>query len=393
MGRFGTKEIKRTKSMDKIKITLKTMYGLEPALMQELSELGYPKAEQLNRAVRIEGTWSDVYFLNMYIRTGLNILVELTSFTFDSKESLYKNVSKIDWPSYFDVSKTFAVKGAVHTDVFPHSQLPLLIVKDAIVDTFRNKLGERPNVELKKPQIMIDAHLSNKTCTISINTSGAPLYQRGYRTETGEAPLNEVVAAGLLFLSGWDRKSALIDPFCGSGTIPIEAALLASGIPPNIERHHFAFKNLVNFDKAAWEKIVEDAPKRPVKLDFPIFASDADQLMVTKAKRNIRALPVSRNVQFQIEDFEKVQLPEGKATLICNPPYGERMGDEIEALYQRMGDWFKTKLAGYECWVISSNEDALKNIGLKPSRKIKLFNGSLECSFRNYSMYEGSKKG
>lgn len=378
--------------MKKLTITIKTVFGLEDALVQELGELGYKNIQKLNRAAQIEGTWEDVYKLNLYIRTGLNVLVELCKFRFQTKEDLYENAAKVDWSSWFNVDKTFAVKGAVHTDLFPHSQFPLLVIKDAIVDEFRRKTGNRPDIELKRPQVMIDAYISNNDCTLSINTSGVPLYQRGYRTEIGEAPLNEVVAAGLLFLSGWDRKSTLIDPFCGSGTIAIEAALLATGIPPNIERQHFAFKNLNNFNQQIWDKIVEEAPRKPVKLDFQIIASDIDQTMVTSAKRNIRSLPVARNVTFQIDDFADLKKPSETGTLICNPPYGERMGDNLDEMYSKLGDWFKTELTGFECWVLSSNEMALKDVGLRPSRKIKLFNGNLECSFRNYSIYSGSKK-
>lgn len=373
-------------------ITIKTFFGLEDVLMQELSELGYKNTQKLNRAVQFEGTWKDVYFLNLHVRTGLSILVEIKHFRFKTKDDLYKYAAKIDWTKWFDVNKTFAVKGAVFSDLFPHSQFPLLVIKDAIVDCFREKTNQRPNVEIRRPQVMIDVHISNNDCTLSINTSGAPLYQRGYRSEVGEAPLNEVVAAGLLFLSGWDRKSTLIDPFCGSGTIPIEAALMATNTAPNIERQHFAFKNLQNFDRDLWNEITENARKKPVQLDFEIIASDVNQIMVTKAKRNIRALTVSRNVTFRIDDFENLSKPADKGMLICNPPYGERMGEDIEEMYSKMGDWFKTELTGFECWVISSNEDALKNIGLRPTRKIKLFNGNLQCSFRRFSIYEGTKK-
>lgn len=379
-------------SEEKLKITIKTLYGFEKAVQQELQELGYHDPEILNRAVRITGTWRDVYYLNLYLRTGLVVLVELAAFSFKDKDDLYAQAKKINWVSLFDKGKTFAIKGAIFSDVFTNTQFPQLLIKDAIVDQFREKTGDRPNIDAKNPQVSIDVYISGKNCVLSLNTTGAPLYKRGYRTETGPAPLNEVAAAGLLYLSGWDRKSTFIDPMCGSGTLVIEAALLAAGIPANIERRHYAFKNLLNFDRELWEGIYEAAPKKPVKLDFSIIASDIDQIVVTKAKRNIRALPVSRCVQFVMGDFEDLKIPEGNGVLITNPPYGERMGEEIEALYARLGDWFKHELAGYECWVISSNEDALKSVALKPSRKMKLFNGSLECSFRNYSIYEGSKK-
>lgn len=374
-------------------ITIKTLFGFEEALVLELSELGYTKVDKLNRAVQLKGSWEDVYYLNLYLRTGMTVLVELMTFTFRDNDDLYKKTKSVDWTSWFDMKHTFAIKGSIFSDLFPNTQFPQLLIKDAIVDQFREKYNDRPNVDLKAPHISVDVYIAQNKCTLSINTTGAPLYKRGYRTETGLAPMNEVAAAGLLYLSGWDRKSTFVDPMCGSGTLAIEAALLATGIPSNIERQHYAFKNLKNYQPEIWNKIYDEAPKRPVKLDFDIIASDVDQLMITKAKRNIRVLPVSRNVTFQIASFEDLKKPAESGTLITNPPYGERIGEDVEDLYQKLGDWFKHEMTGFECWVISSNEDALKQIALRPSRKMKLFNGSLECSFRNYSIYAGSKKG
>ena len=379
--------------MDKnLTITIKTLFGFEDALMTELNELGYTRLEKLNRAVQLTGTWKDVYYLNLYLRTGITVLVELSTFSFTDKDDLYRKSQQIDWTSWFDLKHTFAIKGSVFSDLFTNTQFPQLLIKDAIVDQFRDKFNDRPNIDIKNPHVSIDVYIARNKCTLSLNTTGAPLYKRGYRTETGLAPMNEVAAAGLLYLSGWDRKSTFVDPMCGSGTLAIEAALLATGIPSNIERQHYAFKNLKNYDAAMWTEIYDAAPKRPVKLDFEIIASDEDQLMITKAKRNIRALPVSRNVTFKICDFEELTIESEKGVLITNPPYGERIGEDVEELYRRLGDWFKHQMTGFECWVISSNEDALKEIALRPSRKMKLFNGSLECSFRNYSIYAGSKK-
>ena len=380
------------RNMDKLKITVKTLFGFEDALIMELNELGYSNVERLNRAVRLEGDWRDVYFLNLYLRTGMTVLVELSTFNFRDKDDLYAKTKEVDWTAWFDLKKTFAIKGSVFSDMFTNTQFPQLLIKDAIVDQFREKYDDRPNVDLKNPQISVDVYIARNTCVLSLNTTGAPLYKRGYRTETGLAPMNEVAAAGLLYLSGWDRKSTFVDPMCGSGTLAIEAALLATGIPSNIERQHYAFKNLKNFQPDSWNEIYDNAPKRPVKLDFEIIASDSDQLMITKAKRNIRSLPVSRNVTFKIGDFEELKIDAESGVLITNPPYGERIGEDVEELYKRLGDWFKHSMTGFECWVISSNEDALKEIALRPSRKMQIFNGSLECSVRNYSIYSGSKK-
>ena len=376
-----------------LNIVVKTFYGLEEVLESELTELGYQPKERLNRAVKLEGTWQDVYFLNLHCRCAINVLVELHAFEIKQEKDLYKEAMKIDWTALFDVRKTFAVKGAVNSTLFKHSQFPFLLVKDAIVDTFRDKVGDRPDVSVKTPQLVIDLYVREKEGVISINTSGAPLFQRGYRQSTGDAPLNEVVAAGLVRMSGWDRKSTLIDPFCGSGTILIEAALLASGIPSNIERTHYAFKHLKNFNQTEWDAIYEKAPKSVKELPCELYGSDIDPAVLMKAKRNARGFSFGRFIHFQVEDFADVQIPDGPGMLITNPPYGERLNTDVEELYESIGSVMKHKMQGYTCWIISSSETGFKSIGLRPERKIKLFNGDLECSFRKYTIYEGSRKG
>ncbi len=268
-------------------------------------------------------------------------------------------------------------------------------MKDAIVDTFRDEFGERPDVSVKTPQVLFDVYINKKEVIISLNTSGAPLFQRGYRDSIGEAPLNEVIAAGLIRMSGWDKKSTFMDPFCGSGTLLIEAALMAAGLPPQIERQHFAFKNFKNYDAEVWESILAEIPRRVTELPCEIIGSDIEADMVTRARRNLRGLPIGRFVKTSVDAFQDVKKPSEDATgiMISNPPYGERMGEEVEEMYEELGDWMKTEMKGFNCWVISSNLDAFKELGLRPDRKIKVFNGDLECSFRKYSIYEGSKKG
>lgn len=384
--------------MDKIKITLKTFFGLEQVLKEELEELGYKNIEVLNRAVQLEGTWRDVYFLNLNIRCALSVLVEIASFPIKTEEDLYKKALKIKWDDYFSIDKTFAIKGAVFSKIFNNSQYPMLVVKDAVVDYFMKLENDRPSVNIKNPQLLFDVYIKDFQVTISLNTSGAPLYQRGYRQETGEAPINEVLAAGMIRLSGWDRKSPFLDPFCGSGTLLIEAGLLAANIPSCIERQHFAFKNFKNFDNLLWEQIQSEATKTCRSLDVKIIGSDVNADMVFITKRNLRALPIARFIDVSVHSFEELQNLELSAgVLVTNPPYGERLNiqrnqEAIEDLYENLGSWFKKELQGFNCWVISSNLDALKFVGLKPSRKIKLYNGDLECSFRLYQMYDGTKK-
>lgn len=379
--------------MEKLNITLKTLFGAEEVLKEELNELGFQDVKILNRAVQVVGSWKDVYFLNYHVRCAISVIVEIASFRIRDEQDLYKQAKKIDWTKYFDLDKTFAVKGAVFSNMFSHTQYPYFLVKDAIVDVFRDKTGERPDVNVKRPQVMFDIYIKETQVTLSLNTSGLPLYMRGYREEVGNAPLNEVLAAIMIRLSKWDRKSTFIDPFCGSGTLLIEAALLAANIPSCVERQHFAFKNFKNFDEKIWEEILDDAKKAYKKIDFELLGSDIDSEMVFIAKRNIRPLQIARNVNFSVKSFEEwtnLELPAG--TLVCNPPYGERMGEDVNEMYEDLGNWFKKELAGYSCWIISSNIEALKSVGLAPSRKIKLYNGDLECSFRQFQMFTGSKR-
>src|SRR5690554_1495852 len=378
--------------MKNLVITIKTLFGLEHALKEELIELGYTNLEVLNRAVQLKGSWEDVYRLNYRCRIAISVLVEISSFTIHNEDDLYKKSKKIDWTSFFDVNKTFAVKGAVFSTLFKHSQFPMLLVKDAIVDVFRDQYGERPNVNTKAPQVMFDVYIKDRSVTISLNTSGLPLFQRGWRQETGEAPMNEVLAAGILRLSGWDKKSTLIDPMCGAGTIAIEAALWAADIPSMIERTHYAFKNFKSYDEKAWEKVQAEGNKRPVDLGFEILAYDIDGEMIQKAKRNSKVAPIGNMIKFERQDALTLEAPTTSGTLICNPPYEERMGENVEELYEGLGNTFKHQFTGFNCWVISSNMDAFKHIGLRPDKRIKVFNGNLECSFRQFQIFEGTKR-
>lgn len=374
-------------------ITLKTFYGIENVLKDELNELGFNEVEVLNRAVQIQGNWKDVYFLNLNCRCAISILVQIAEFDLNHEDDLYKNALKVNWPSIFKVDKSFAVKGAVFSDFFKHSQYPYLVVKDAIVDSFRKQGGERPDVNIKSPQVMFDLYIRNKTVTLSLNTSGLPLFQRGYRQSTGEAPLNEVVAAALIRISGWDKKKTLLDPFCGSGTILVEAAMMATNTAPNIERRHFAFKNFKNFNTEIWEALQEEASQRIVKMDTKVLGSDISAEMVTKARRNLRTFSFGRFVDISMKDYSEWKSTDLESVLIItNPPYGERIGTDIEELYEGVGSWMKSELPGSEVWILSGSELGLKSIGLKPSIKNKLFNGDIECSFRKYELFTGSLK-
>jgi putative N6-adenine-specific DNA methylase len=375
-----------------MKIVAKTFYGLEEVLAEELKALGAKSVNTGNRVVEFEGDQEMVYRSNLWLRTAISILIPIKSFKFKDERDFKRQLSQLNFNKYMAVNKTFAVKGAVNSKQFTYSKYPMLLLKDAIVDFFNDKYGQRPSVDAKSPKILFDLHIAEDRCTISLNSSGAPLFQRGYRKGTGDAPLNEAMAAGLIMLAGWDKKSNLIDPFCGSGTIPIEAALMANGIPPNIARKFYSFMYWPDFDRNLWEQLLREAPKAPKRdLGFQIIGSDTDGDVILKARNNTKALPLGKTVSFEVKDVKDVIPPDGGGLLISNPPYGERLNDEsVFDLYKKMGDFFKKKMQGYTCWVISSNMDALKHVELKPSEKIHIFNGPLSCDFRKYEIFKGS---
>ena len=375
-----------------MKIVAKTLYGFEELLAEELRELGASAITIGNRVVEFEGDKKLLYTANLWLRTAISLLLPIKTFKFKDEYDLKKEFSKFNFSLYMSNNKTFAVKGAVNSPEFNYTKYPMLLLKDAIADFFNDKYGSRPSVDTKSPNVVFDIHISGDSCTVSLNSSGAPLFQRGYRKGTGLAPLNEVVAAGLIMFSGWDKKSNFIDVFCGSGTIAIEAALMANGMPSNISRKYYSFQYWPDYDQQLWNDIYDAAPKVPRRdLDFQIIGSDTDGDVILKARENVKALPLSKTISFEVKDFKDVKAPEGGGTLICNPPYGERMDDySIWDLYKDMGDYFKNSLPGYSCWVLSSNFDAFKRIELKPSKKIQVYNGSISCDFRKYEIFKGS---
>lgn len=375
-------------SHNNLTITLKCFYGFEEVLKEELIELGYTDCRIGNRAVTITGTWRDVYMLNLYSRCAISVLVEITRFPFRKEQDLYDAAFSVHWSKLFDETKTFVVRGAIQTKKVRNTHYPFLLVKDGIVDHFRENNRERPSIDTKHPQIVVDLYLTDLEGIISINTSGLPLFQRGYRNATGIAPMNEVVAASLIRLSGWDRKQAFYDPFCGSGTFLIEAALLATGIPSNIERTHYAFKNLRNFDASEWDQIYDNAPRIVRSLPCKIGGSDLSDEMVLKARRNLRGFSFGRFIEIKSNDFEEVPAGDSVQFILTNPPYDERMEITDDSLYQRLGTWMKHKQQGVPTWIISSNKEGFHAIGLKPSKKIEVFNGDLKCSFRRYDTYD-----
>ena len=374
-------------------LTAKTISGLEDALASELTALGAKEVQPGKRVVLFRGDNELIYKANYLCRTALRILKPIGVFTVRNEKELYEKVRRIDWTQIFGLRQTFMVNATISQSSMTHSLYVALKTKDAIVDQFRDKLGKRPYVDKENPTIYVDVHINREKCTISLDSSGASLHKRGYRVATDKAPINEVLAAGLIKLSGWEKDGDFMDPMCGSGTIPIEAAMEALNIPAGYYRKHFAFENWSDFNHDLWHDIKEEANNQIAEYDNPIIASDQSFKAFNIARSNLKNAGLQMDVTLINKPFEKMNPESGKGILIFNPPYGERLEeDNIIALYKMIGDVLKTKFKGYEAWIITGNPTAAKYIGLRPSRKITLFNGQIESKFIKFELYEGSRK-
>jgi len=374
-------------------LTAKTLAGLEEVLAGELKSLGANQVTTGKRVVLFRGDQALIYKANYLCRTALRILKPIGVFTVRNEDELYKKVKQIDWTQIFDLKQTFSIKASVFHSSMNHTLFVSQKAKDAIVDQFREKLGRRPSVNKENPDIPIDIHLSKDKCTVSLDSSGHSLHRRGYHIATDKAPINEVLAAGLIKLSGWQKDGDFFDPMCGSGTIPIEAAMQAMNIPAGYYRKRFSFENWKNFDAELWAQIKEEADVNIKEHDFPMIASDKSYKAFKIARDNLRNARLDQDVTLINKPFEKINPESGKGILLFNPPYGERLEEgDIMALYKHIGDVLKNKFMGYEAWIITSNLNAAKFIGLRPSKKITLYNGPLESRFLKFEIYAGSKK-
>lgn len=380
------------KLQDNQYLIAKTFKGLEEVLADEIRAIGAKDVKVLNRAVSFPGDLAMIYKANLHLRTALKILKPVSVFKAKNEVELYKGIYNINWGDYMSVENTLAIFTVVSSQYFNHTQYVALKAKDALVDQFRNSFGKRPSIDTTNPDIHIHLHLVEDECTVLLDSSGEPLNKRGYRINSSLAPINEVLAAGMILLSKWDANSNFVDPMCGSGTLPIEAALIAYNIPPGIFRKQFAFEKWKDFDKDLFEEIYnEDLPQR--KFSHKIIAADISAGAVRIASDNAKNAFVQNKIEFINQPFERLTPPEDGGMVMMNPPYGERLKrNDIEAFYERIGNHLKKNFAGYEAWIISSNKDAFKRIGLKPSIKIPLINGSLECNFMRFNLYKGSKK-
>lgn len=376
-----------------MKFVAKTLYGLEKVLSEELISLGAGNVQTANRAILFEGDKSLLYRVNYSVRTALSVLMPLSDFRIRSKEDLYKGGSKIEWDRFMDIDDTFSIVPVINSPHFGHTGYAGLIIKDAIADYFRNKTGRRPSVDTTNPRVLINLHISNDNVTISLDSSSVPLYKRGYRQEQTVAPLNEVLAAGILLLSGWNVSSTLTDPMCGSGTIPIEAGLIASKIPPGKFRQFFGFQKWKDFDEDLFEKIKIECNSQIGLSPVKIFGSDISEETLKFAKANVARAGLSDVITLEKSDFKDLKSIDEHGYLFLNPPYGQRIKpEEIDMLYGMIGTTLKHNFPGTTAWLITSNKESLKHIGLKPKEKYTLFNGALECVLLKYEMYTGTKK-
>lgn len=377
----------------RIKIIAKTFYGLEETLREEIEALGAKKIKTLVRAVEFEGDLELLYTANLKLRTALSIITPIFQFKAKDDTQLYDQILDINWGRIFNLHQTFAVFSVVNSDYFDHTQYVSLKVKDGIADHFRKKYNERPDVDKKFADIKIVIHINGDNVTVLLDTSGKALFQRGYKIEMTEAPINEVLAAGIILQTGWDKKSPFIDPMCGSGTFLIEAAMIASNTPPNFYRTRFGFQNLKNYDELLWNSILDKATKEINEDIAPIYGNDISDEVIAIAQENVNNTRFSKNITLSCAHFTNFEHELNTGLLITNPPYDERLKTEnIIELYQDLGDVFKEKYKDFDCWVFSGNLDALKRLGLKTSRRIKLFNGAIEGRLNLYKMYEGSKR-
>jgi len=377
---------------ENIKIQIKTFFGLETVLGEEIKKLGGKNVELKNRAVNCEGDLGFLYKINYSARTALKILVPIDEFKAYNETKFYERLFKFEWDDFMSVDQTFAIDSTVNSERFSHSQFMTFKMKDAIVDFFQNRYGRRPSIETKSPDIKFHLHIDRELVTISLDSSGDALFKRGYRKEQGEAPINEVLASGMLQLAGWDGKGNFLDPMCGSGTLLIEAAMIAMDLPAQLFRKRFAFQNWKNYDEALFTKIKEFRIERIREFHGKIVGYDIDGRMLDAARDNIESAEMEDVIEVRRENFFDTKKDLFPLLMVFNPPYDERISINDDDFYKKIGDTFKTSYPNTLAWLISSDLDAPKKIGLRPSRKIKLFNGKLETRFLQYEMYEGTKK-
>lgn len=371
-------------------ITVTTLKGFESILAHELDALGAEDIQMGARAVTCFGDKELLYRANYELRTALRVLVPFYNFRATTTDALYKKIREYNFSPFLSPDQSFSIDVACSSEFFTHSQFVTHKVKDGIVDRMRSKFDKRPSISIENPDFKLHVRIVGDEVTLSTDSSGDSLHKRGYRVQTVSAPMSEVLAAGLVILSGWDKETMFVDPMAGSGTIAIEAAMIASNTPAQYCRDNFLFKKWSNFDRRLWERVVDDANEK-IDLDLPIiFASDKDRSAIDAIKANLANLPIRDKVIASQFDFFSVK--QENATLIFNPPYDERMKvSDVLNFYEDIGTHLKHKCAGSNAWIFSSNFEAMKNIGLKTSRRYTLYNGPLECKYFGYELFQGKR--
>ena len=374
----------------------KTFKGLESVLAKELIELGANNVQIERRAVSFTGDKRMLYTANFCLRTASRVLVPIANFKAKKTDDIYEQVKQLDWAQYMTAKTSFLIDATVYSDLFRHSQFVTYRVKDAIVDWWMEHGGVRPSVQLTNPDMYLNVHIAGDVVTLSLDSSGESLHKRGYRVANTQAPINEALAAGMLLLAGWDGQSDFYDPMCGSGTLLIEAALIARNIAPGIYRKGFAFEKWANFDADLFEDIYSD-DSRERDFEHKIYGSDAGFYAVQAAMKNVQSANLQRDIevrQIRVEELRLADTNTENALVMINPPYGERLSQDknVLRLYQDMGTALKHQFSGATAWIISSNEEALKCVGLRPAKKIHLVNGDLECLFNKYELFKGDRK-
>ena len=376
----------------------KTFKGLEQVLAEELVQLGANNVQVERRAVSFTGDLRMLYTANMCLRTASRVLVPIASFKAKNADDIYAQVKALDWSQYMTLKTTFQIDATVFSDFFRHSQFVTYRVKDAIVDYWMEKENARPSVKLEGADLYLNIHIAADRVTLSLDSSGESLHKRGYRVANTQAPINEALAAGMLLLAGWKGQSDFYDPMCGSGTLLIEAALIARNIAPGVYRQGFAFEKWANFDADLWDEVYND-DSRERAFKHKIYGSDAGFYAAQAAQKNIQSAGLQRDIEVRQVRIQELRLVDEArnmdgALVMINPPYGERLSQDKDVLrlYQDMGTALKHQFSGATAWVISSNEEALKCIGLRPAKRIHLVNGDLECLFNQYVLFKGDRK-
>ena len=377
-----------------MKLVATTAFGLEEVLAQEISAAGGTNIEQLNRAVSFEGDHKVLYAVNLNARTALRVLLPILSFKAHNETVLYKRLRRFDWSQYLSLDKTFVISSTVHSQIFTHSKYITYKVKDAICDQFRELHdGKRPSIEFEEADIHLNVHCNKNEFTISLDSSGQSLHKRGYRLSGAPAPLNEVLAAGMVLISGWDYEQLLLDPMCGTGTILLEAAMIANNIAPRKNWTHFAFMYWDDFSRGIWKEVKAEAIAGEKSRDLKIIGTDLDSSVLEYTRNAIKKIGMEGSIDVKRADFFNYNKPAEKGMIITNPPYGMRIGDgDMLDFYKEIGDQYKKEYSGWQAWLLSGNIAAVKNIGLRTSKKHTLYNGPVLCKFHRFDMYQGTRK-